>query len=80
MLLTAFVMRARRRPVVTGREQMIGSTGPVLDWRGVEGRVRVHGEWWNARSTAPLRPGQQVRVTAIDGLTLHVEPDEQRRE
>ena len=35
---------------------------------------------WNARSTAPLSPGQQVRVTRIDGLTLHVEPDEQRRE
>ena len=80
VLLTAFVMRARRRPVVAGREQMIDSTGPVLDWRGVEGRVRVRGESWNARSTAPLRPGQQVRVTAIDGLTLHVEPDEQRRE
>ncbi len=80
VLLTAFVMRSRRRPVVAGREQMIDSTGPVLDWRGVEGRVRVRGELWNARSTAPLNPGQQVRVTAIDGLTLHVEPDEQRRE
>jgi membrane-bound serine protease (ClpP class) len=80
MVLTAFVMRARRRAVVTGREQMIDSTGPVLDWRGVEGRVRVRGESWNARSTAPLSPGQQVRVTRIDGLTLHVEPDEQRRE
>ena len=59
---------------------MIDSTGPVLEWRDGEGRVRVRGELWNARSTAPLRPGQQVRVKRIDGLTLHVEPDEQRRE
>ena len=80
VLITAFVMRARRRPVVVGREQMIDSVGPVLDWQGGQGRVRVRGELWNARSTAPLRRGQQVRVTRIDGLTLHVEPDEQRRE
>jgi membrane-bound serine protease (ClpP class) len=80
MLLTAYVMRARRRPVVTGREQMIDSIGPVLEWRGGEGRVRVRGELWQARSASPLRPGQQVRVKRIDGLTLDVEPDERRRD
>ena len=72
-------MRARRRPVVTGREQMIDSVGPVVEWRGGEGRVRVRGELWQARSATPLRPGQQVRVKRIDGLTLEVEPDERRR-
>ena len=80
MLLTAYIMRARRRPVVTGREQMIDSIGPVLEWRGGEGRVRVRGELWQARSASPLRPGQQVRVRRIDGLTLDVEPDERRRD
>ncbi len=80
MLLTAYVMRARRRPVATGREQMIDSVGPVLEWHGGEGRVRVHGELWHARSTAPLRKGQQVRVKRIDGLTLDVEADERRRD
>jgi membrane-bound serine protease (ClpP class) len=80
MLLTAYVMRARRRPVATGREQMIDSTGPVLEWQGGRGRVRVHGELWHARSTSPLHPGQQVRVKRIDGLTLDVEPEERRRD
>ncbi len=80
MLLTAYVMRSRRRPVVTGREQMIDSVGPVLEWHDGEGRVRVRGELWQARSTSPLHPGQQVRVKRIDGLTLDVEADERRRD
>jgi membrane-bound serine protease (ClpP class) len=79
VLLTALVMRARHRPIVAGREEMIGSTGPVLEWRGGRGRVRVHGELWQARSTAPLQRGQAVRVKGIDGLTLDVEPEERQR-
>jgi membrane-bound serine protease (ClpP class) len=74
--LSTFVLRARRRPVVAGREQLPGSLGPVLTWERGEGRVRVHGEVWRARSPAALRAGQQVRVTGVDGLTLEVEPDE----
>lgn len=79
MLVGAAVMRARRQPPAAGREQMVGSNGPVLSWHGHEGRVRVHGEVWRARSQARLRPGQQVRVSGIDGLTLDVEPQERER-
>ncbi len=63
-----------RRQVVTGREQMIGDHGQVLEWQGGTGHVLVHGERWKAVSDAALAPGQQVRVTALDGLTLKVEP------
>jgi membrane-bound serine protease (ClpP class) len=35
----------------------------------------VRGESWQAVSSAPLTPGQRVRVTAIEGLVLKVEPD-----
>jgi membrane-bound serine protease (ClpP class) len=79
-LVTAYVMRSRHRPIVAGREQMIDSRGSVLDWQDGEGRVRVHGELWKARSKTPLSRGQQVRVQGIEGLTLDVEPEERRRE
>ena len=79
VLIGTAAMRARRRPPVAGREQMVGSEGPVLAWHGHEGRVRVHGEIWRARSQARLRAGQQVRVIGIDGLTLDVEPHERER-
>ncbi len=74
MLVLAMAVKARRRPVVSGAEGMIGSLGDVMEWAGGEGRVRVQGEIWRASAGAPLEPGQRVRVTALDGLTVVVEP------
>lgn len=73
-------LKSRQRPVVSGEEEMIGSLGEVLDAGAGTGHIRVHGEVWNARSSAPLVRGQRVRVVGIDGLTLRVEPLENGRE
>lgn len=70
------LMRARQREVVTGLEEMIRSRAEVIDWEGNQGRVRVHGEIWKAQSDGEYTPGQTVRVSAIDGLTLIVSPVE----
>jgi membrane-bound serine protease (ClpP class) len=69
-------IKARRRPVVTGIEEMLGSTGEVLDWQGESGLVRLHGETWQARLIQPgtIAPGDTVRVVRLDGLTAVVEP------
>ena len=48
-------VKARRRPVVTGREQLIGSHGVVLDDADGEGWARVHSELWRAQLRAPAR-------------------------
>ncbi|MFZ1105017.1 MAG: nodulation protein NfeD [Hyphomicrobiaceae bacterium] len=69
-----FALRARRRPVLTGAEEMLGATGEVMDWAGGAGHVRVLGEIWAARSGAMLAAGQKVRVTGRTGLVLAVEP------
>lgn len=74
MIVLAMAAKARWRPVVSGPEEMIGVTGRVLEWRGREGRVRAHGEVWQAQAAAPLKRGQQVRIAGITGLTLKVEP------
>jgi len=74
IFVVGMAIKARRRPVVSGREEMIGARGIVLDDFEQDGRIRVHSEVWNASSKVPLRKGQQVRVVAIDGLTLHVDP------
>jgi membrane-bound serine protease (ClpP class) len=72
------VVKSRRRPVVSGPEQMIGDTGQVIDWAGDTGRVRVQGEIWKARATEALHPGRLVRVKRIEGLTLVVQPETSR--
>ena len=62
------------RPVVTGREEMAGARGQVVDWQGSSGRVRVHGELWQARGPTGLVPEQIVEVREIQGLTAEVTP------
>jgi membrane-bound serine protease (ClpP class) len=74
LLVVGLSLRARRKAVVSGREQMIGSGARVLDWSGGEGRVHAHGEIWHARARQPLAPGEEVRVVALEGLVLTVEP------
>ena len=64
----------RRRPPRTGHEELVGSEALVLEDFTGQGHVRLMGERWRARSPTPLARGQSVRVTAVDGLTLEVEP------
>lgn len=63
----------RRRPQV-GAEALIGARAEVVTPCRPLGNVRVSGELWRARCEAGADPGETVRITAIDGLTLDVEP------
>lgn len=76
MTVVTLALRARRRPVVTGREEMIGAVGETLSAFKTEGRVRVHSEEWQAQTRLPLARGQKVKVVGIKGLVLMVEPYE----
>jgi membrane-bound serine protease (ClpP class) len=67
------LVRARRRPVVSGREELVGAHGEALEDIAQEGWARVHGERWRVRTAAPLRAGEGLRVTAVRGLMLDVE-------
>ena len=73
-IVIGVAIRARRRPVVSGVEELIGGQATVMNDFKREGLVTIHSELWQARSNVPLHKGQQVRVTAMSGLTLQVEP------
>jgi len=72
-------LRARRRPVVSGREGLIGAQGvvTVVDEEGAW--ARVQGASWRVRSREPLVAGANVRVEKVDGLTLEVSAAGQAR-
>ncbi|HXX82669.1 MAG TPA: nodulation protein NfeD [Casimicrobiaceae bacterium] len=72
--VSGVALKARRRPVVSGGEELIGSVGEVLDDGGAEAWARVHSEQWRVRSSVPLKRGQRVRVTGRDDLLLTVVP------
>lgn len=74
LLVVRMALSARRRRIVSGREEMIGTVGVVQDWSGSRGHVFVHSERWRGVSDAPLQPGDRVRTTKIEDLTLTVAP------
>ena len=72
-------LKIRQRPVVIGWENMIGKEGQCLSNEGNQLRVYVHSETWNARASTPITPGQPIKVTGINGLTLTVEAIDESR-
>ncbi|ATE61310.1 NfeD family protein [Thauera sinica] len=75
LAIGSFAARSRSRPVVSGREELVGALGTV-GAAADDGTwwITVHGENWRARSPVPLSPGARVRVERLDGLTVDVSP------
>jgi membrane protein implicated in regulation of membrane protease activity len=64
---------ARRWRPKSGPETMVGKTAEVVVPCRPSGQVRVHGELWEARCAAGADIGDDVRITALEELTLVVE-------
>ncbi len=77
-VITAFLMsiavRARRNKIVTGKQGLVGEIGIAETPLAPSGKVFVHGELWDAVSTANIAAGERVVVSQVDGLTLRVDP------
>jgi membrane-bound serine protease (ClpP class) len=74
MAIIWFAVKARQRPVVSGREQLIGASGTAMKDFNSNGEVFVHSERWHAITESPVQRDQDIVVTGIDGLTLTVRP------
>lgn len=72
------MLRSRFSTPTIGRESMIGRMGDARSTVSPDGTVTVNGGLWRARTNraTPIDEGARVRVVAIDGLVLEVEPDE----
>jgi membrane protein implicated in regulation of membrane protease activity len=64
-------VKHRRKAV--GAQTLIGKDAVVSTPCRPVGQVRLDGEIWEARCDAGASPGDRVRVTSRDGLTLVVE-------
>ena len=74
VFLTTLVIRAHANKVYTGQSGLIGETGIARTPLNPMGKVFVHGEYWDATSSVPVGEGTRVRILAIEGLHLRVEP------
>ena len=79
LLLYPLLARAyERAPSTTAERRVIGARAVVTETLAPEGWVRVGSELWRARiapGAEPLERGRTVRVRAVDGLRLVVEPE-----
>ncbi|NJD99795.1 nodulation protein NfeD [Thermococcus sp. LS1] len=73
----AAAVRAHRRKPESGKEELVGAEGKVIQELNPEGMIRVHGELWKALSKDGSRipAGEKVRIVEIKGLTLIVEKE-----
>jgi membrane-bound serine protease (ClpP class) len=77
LFVVGFGVRALRSKPSTGREGLVGELGSSLTPLSPEGRVRVHGEIWDAVSVSgKISRDTRVRVVAVDDLKLRVEKAE----
>jgi len=73
LFVVAAGVRALSGRQLLGPSGLVGTLGVARERLAPEGHVLVHGELWRAVAEGgPLEPGAQVRVLAIDGLTLRV--------
>ena len=66
-------IRAHRKQAATGREELLGKRAVVKEALDPEGTVFYKGERWAAISEKDrIEAGEEVIITVVDGLTLHV--------
>jgi membrane-bound serine protease (ClpP class) len=70
VLVLGMLARNRGRAVVSGREDLLGAAAEALEDFDGEGWARVRGERWKVRAGAPVRRGQRLRITGMQGLVL----------
>jgi membrane-bound serine protease (ClpP class) len=76
VVVAGVVFRSHLRSPMTGDAGMVGQIGIVKTPLTPRGRIQIHGELWFARCRTSVAAGERVRVTAVDGLTLEVAPEE----
>jgi len=67
-------VKALHSKTLTGQEGLVGQVGVVRTRLAPRGQIFLRGELWNAECEQPIEPGESVRVTAVNGLTLRVVP------
>ncbi|HBA65520.1 MAG TPA: serine protease [Methylococcaceae bacterium] len=72
IFVLGMLLKSRQKPIVTGREELLGETGIALADFTDLGPVRIHSEIWQARTQEALKKNQRVRVTGRNGLILEV--------
>ncbi len=73
IFVVAAALKAQLARPTTGSEGIVGEIGVAKTRLAPDGKVFVHGEWWNAYADEGIEPEEKVRVLKHEGLKLKVE-------
>jgi membrane-bound serine protease (ClpP class) len=76
VVMVRLAVRARRAPIVSGVQALMGAGGEMLDDAIGAGWAKIRGETWSVTATSPVTRGQAVRVVGFDGTRPRVSPVE----
>ncbi|MFN3534657.1 MAG: NfeD family protein, partial [Desulfatiglandales bacterium] len=76
VIVTGLAIKAVWRRPLTGKEGLVGEVGVAKTSIAKQGKVFVHGEYWNAQSEEPIGEGEKVVVIGMEGLLLKVKKKE----
>ena len=74
VFLTTLVIRAHGNKTEAGVNRLMGETGIARSTLNPDGKILVHGEYWDAVSSVPVTEGTRVRVLSVEGMRVKVEP------
>jgi membrane-bound serine protease (ClpP class) len=70
--ISYLVVRSQSAAPTLGMEGLIGKIGEARSKLSPNGKVFVHGEYWNAQGDGEIEPGDRVKVVGYDGMRLKV--------
>jgi membrane-bound serine protease (ClpP class) len=73
IIIVFLVIKAQTKRPVTGNEGLINMCGEASTDILETGKVFVHGEYWNAKSSTPVNKGDKISVVKVDGMLLTIE-------
>jgi membrane-bound serine protease (ClpP class) len=76
-LVVFLLVGDRRKRPVTGQEGLVGEIGRTISAVHKDGRVKVHGEIWNATSDEPIEGNRRVRIVSVSGLTVSIREEKE---
>ena len=76
LIVGRMALRARRAPLVSGVQSLVGADGEMVEDSDETGWANIRGETWQVRTPGRLTRGQKVRVIAVDGMLPRVAPAE----
>jgi membrane-bound serine protease (ClpP class) len=72
LIVGRMALAARRRPIVSGVQTLVGADGEMLDDAADTGWANIRGETWQVKTAGHLARGQKVRVVGVDGMLPRV--------